>query len=269
MGRGVWKVPAGVTITSDLLKTLRSSTSLPGAVERIENLVILLASYPPGARIDLVPQELVAKLGAESVAQASWVVKQATALNLVEGWPSSPIDSSWELRQASMTVLGWQRHTEMVRSGSGSKHAFMAMSFRHADVGDVYRNHMRPAVAETGFDLRTTNEDHQTAGLIDNRMRVEIRTSRFVLCDLTHANLGAYWEAGFAEGLGRPVIYVCRADVLEEKLNPCYPHFDAAHQLILPWNLKELAPFLSKLKSAIRATLPAEATLEDVPVPSK
>ena len=40
-------------------------------------------------------------------------------------------------------------------------------------------------------------------------MRVQIRASRFVICDLTHGNRGAYWEAGFAEGIGRPVIFVC------------------------------------------------------------
>jgi len=33
------------------------------------------------------------------------------------------------------------------------------------------------------------------------RMRLEIRRSRFAVVDLTHGNRGAYWEAGFAEGL--------------------------------------------------------------------
>jgi nucleoside 2-deoxyribosyltransferase len=49
---------------------------------------------------------------------------------------------------------------------------------------------------------------------IDDQMRVALRTSRFVVADLTRGNRGAYWEAGFAEGLGRPVIYTCRMNGL-------------------------------------------------------
>ena len=122
---------------------------------------------------------------------------------------------------------------------------------------------MRPAVKAAGFDLRTTNDDHKTAGSIDNRMRVELRTSRFVVCDLTHGNRGAYWEAGFAEGLGRPVFYLCRADVLKDRQHPDHPHFDTAHQLIIGWDPAAPAEGMAELKAVIRATLPAEAKMED------
>ena len=36
-----------------------------------------------------------------------------------------------------------------------------------------------------------------------------VRDAAFVISDLTHDNSGAYWEAGYAEGLGKPVIYIC------------------------------------------------------------
>ena len=42
-------------------------------------------------------------------------------------------------------------------------------------------------------------------------MRERIRDAAFVLVDLTHDNPGAYWEGGYAEGLGKPVIYICEA----------------------------------------------------------
>ena len=70
---------------------------------------------------------------------------------------------------------------------------------------------LMPAVASAGFDLVRLDEDPQ-AGSIDERLRVEIRKSRFLVADLTHGNPGAYWEAGFAEGLGKPVIYTCEKD---------------------------------------------------------
>jgi len=44
-----------------------------------------------------------------------------------------------------------------------------------------------------------------------------IRTARFVIADLTHDNNGAYFEAGFAEGLGLPVIYTCEAGKFDAK----------------------------------------------------
>jgi nucleoside 2-deoxyribosyltransferase len=51
---------------------------------------------------------------------------------------------------------------------------------------------------------------------ISTQLRVNIRRSRFLVCDLTHGNRGAYWESGFAEGLGKPAIYTCRKDVFED-----------------------------------------------------
>ena len=45
------------------------------------------------------------------------------------------------------------------------------------------------------------------AGRIDDRMRVEIRASDFLIADLTHDNLARSHRRGYAEGLGKPVIY--------------------------------------------------------------
>ena len=96
--------------------------------------------------------------------------------------------------------------------------------------------HLQRAVAATGFDRRTT--DHRPPGQ-DNR--------------------GAYWEAGFAEGIGRPVIYTCRQDVRTSTDKDTRPHFDAAHQAIVAWDPADPAPGLAELKAMIHATLPAEA----------
>ena len=62
--------------------------------------------------------------------------------------------------------------------------------------------------------------DVATAGVIDNIMRMRIKEARFVIADLTHDNNGAYWEAGYAEGLGKPVIYICEAEKFEREKKP-------------------------------------------------
>jgi nucleoside 2-deoxyribosyltransferase len=115
-------------------------------------------------------------------------------------------------------------------------------------------------VAATGFDLKRLDEG-QPAGLIDDRLRVEIRQCRFLIADLTNENRGAYWEAGFAEGLGKPVIYTCRKDVFEDKAKGT--HFDTNHHLTVTWELDKLDDAVGRLKATIRATLPDEAKFSD------
>lgn len=93
---------------------------------------------------------------------------------------------------------------ELKRSIPESQTAFMAMPFGDPLLDRVFEECFKPAVAETGYQLRRIM-DEQKAGLIDDQLRVAIRGARFTNAELTDANLGAYWEAGFAEGLGRPV----------------------------------------------------------------
>jgi len=157
-----------------------------------------------------------------------------------------------------LSMDGWQRYEALKRGRSDSTKAFMAMKFGDPVLDAVYRDCLKPAVAQTGFDLLRLDEKPR-AGLIDDRPRVEIRSSRFIIADLTHRNLGAYWEAGYAEGLGKPVIYTCEKSVFEKGNT----HFDTNHHLTVPWEQANLADAVQRLKDTIRATLPAEAKLND------
>ena len=97
------------------------------------------------------------------------------------------------------------------------------------------------------------------AGLIDNQIRAAIRGSRMVIADLTHGNQGAYFEAGFGEGMGLPVIYTCKESILNSQDKDKRPHFDANHFRTVPWDLSNLSLAQRRLTATIRATLPAEA----------
>jgi hypothetical protein len=134
----------------------------------------------------------------------------------------------------------------------------MAMKFGDALLDTAYRECFKHAVARTGFELRRLDEG-QPAGLIDNQLRVAIRASRFLIADLTHGNNGAYWEAGFAEGLGKPVIYTCE----EGHFASARTHFDTNHHLTIRWSADDLRAAADELAATIRNTLPAEATLTD------
>lgn len=133
----------------------------------------------------------------------------------------------------------------------------MAMKFDN-ELQRVVDSHFKPAVARAGFELRLLT-DGQPAGLIDDQLRVALRNSRFVIADLTHRNEGAYWEAGFAEGLGRPVIYTCRKREWDERKS----HFDTNHLATIIWDPDNLQAASTQLTAMIRATLPSEAKMSD------
>lgn len=64
-----------------------------------------------------------------------------------------------------------------------------------------------PAMAGSSFASRieACSATGPRAGLIDDHMGAKMGASDFIVADLAHDNLGAYREAGFAEGLGKPV----------------------------------------------------------------
>ena len=93
---------------------------------------------------------------------------------------------------------------------------------------------VKPAVKEgIGYGL-VDLRDKSRAGVIDNIVRTEIRGAAFVISDLIHDNPGTYWEGGYAEGLGKPVVYLCE----EEKFHDAEtrPHFDTNHCTTILWS---------------------------------
>ena len=240
----------------DLLK----ATKLADGVECLNNLVLHLGRCTgPGEEQIHEGGNLHAAIGVASDDIASWVASEAQSSGLIS------IRAGSLLNWYRLTHPGWDRYRALMLTAAGSTHAFMAMDFRDAEVRALFVDHLQPAVAQTGFSLRTTDSDQKTAGLIDNRMRVDIRTSRFVVCDLSNGNRGAYWEAGFAEGIDKPVFYICKQSVHESADKEIKPHFDTAHQTIIQWDPGNLGRAMAELKAMIRATLPSEARMQDEP----
>ena len=151
-----------------------------------------------------------------------------------------------------LTASGWERIGELQRAHVASRYAFFARQFKSPDLDDLFNRCLRDAVARTGYELRTVT---QKAGHIDAIIEDEIRRCRFLIADLTDGNAGAYWEAGFAEGLGKDVIYICRDGV--------QTHFDTDHRQTVRWDLAKLDETATRLKAVIRNTLLGDATQMD------
>jgi nucleoside 2-deoxyribosyltransferase len=91
-------------------------------------------------------------------------------------------------------------------------------------------------------------------------MRVLLRRAKYVVADLTYDdNYGAYWESGFAEGLGKPVIYACQAKQWEIRKS----HFDTNHLTTVIWEASDPKAAEERLLDTIRATLPDIARMGD------
>lgn len=176
---------------------------------------------------------------------------------------------------AFLTLKGWDRVRALQDLLVNSRKAFMAMKFvaESDPLYQIFHNCFKSAVKRAGYTLDNALASEGVAGNIHARLEVEIRNARFVVADLTHHNNGAYWEAGFAHGLGKPVIYTCRKDIYEKKKseqNACpdcqgdlSPHFDTAPHYTIVWELGNEQQAAEDLVSAIRATLPAEAIMEN------
>ncbi len=227
----------------------------PNPVEQANNIIRWLGKKieAPGEDFRLEPAKHQSIMGAITSIEFMWIIKHLIKSGILEG--TLTMDPSAEV---TLSFEGWQYYEELKRGAIESRKAFMAMKYGEEQLEKIVEEVFKPAVKQTGFDLLKL-VDRPKAGLIDDRLRVEIQTSRFLITDLTHENAGAYWEAGYAEGLNKPVIYTCEKAKFEEHNT----HFDTNHHLTILWDAEKPQESAEELKATIRATLPGEAKLKD------
>jgi hypothetical protein len=242
----------------EYLKRLLDDGTLPTAQELADNLMRWLGKHSPGPgeSVEIWYTRHAAALGSRSPEGLLFVLKSMISANLIDGALS--VSGGGAGGVLHLILAGWERFEQLKRATVDSRVAFMAMKFGDSALDQAYRDCFKGAVARTGFELRRLDEK-QPAGLIDNQLRVAIRGARFLVADLTHGSHGAYWEAGFAEGLGKPVIYTCEKSHFEQ----VQTHFDTNHHLTIRWTVEELTAAANDLAATIRNTLPAEAKLTD------
>lgn len=232
---------------------------LPRPREQADLLIRWLAENAagPGETVWIEPRTHSAIVGAKSPAGFGLVVDHLFSSGLLTGVPSNALGAPGRAH-AALTFAGWD-HYENLRVGTETyRKAFMAMKFGDQTLETIVANVFKPAAKAAGFELLKLN-DSPRAGLIDDRLRVEIQASDFIIADLTHDNLGAYWEAGYAEGLGKPVIYTCERLKFEESKT----HFDTNHHLTVIWDKDNPQQAGEELTATIRATLPSLARKVD------
>lgn len=136
--------------------------------------------------------------------------------------------------------------------------AFVAMRIGHAETDALFRKSLSPALRAVGLTpVRIDKLEHNDD--IDDRILAEIHRSDVVITDLTFARPSAYFEAGYASGMDKPVIYTARADHFhakdEDPLGNLRVHFDLQMKNIISWSNTDSATFRSRLERRLRFVL--------------
>lgn len=149
-------------------------------------------------------------------------------------------EEEWiELR---LTPEGYTRVDMLQKNTANGRNVLVAMKFGN-DTKPL-REAIRKGISEAGY-FAIFIDEVQHNDFITPELLKYIRDSKFVVVDLTHQNNGAYFEEGYAMGLGKPVIQLCQKDA---RL-----HFDIAQKNTIMWDTEESIPLM--LKNRIVATI--------------
>ena len=157
-----------------------------------------------------------------------------------------------------LSPRGFERAEELLSTNIDSKSVFIAMGFE-SDLLDACESAIKPACENCGFDALLISDKHHNNGITDEIM-VEIKRSKFVIVDFTYNNNGAYFEAGYAQGLGHPIIRCCKKDWFDNPGDGKGLHFDVKHYNTIIWENHD--DLYKKLKDNIRLNIP-DAILTD------
>jgi nucleoside 2-deoxyribosyltransferase len=152
-----------------------------------------------------------------------------------------------------ISIKGWKHYEELMETNVNSNKVFVALAFKNKD---IYFNAIKPACCKLGYQAILIDQPEHNNDIVD-QIIAEIKTSRFVIADLTDNNRGAYFEAGFAQGRGLQVIRTCKKEWFEAKneqdIRINHLHFDIEHYNFILWD--DYEDLIIKLTNRIEACI--------------
>lgn len=241
-------VPVPEVSTSEIQHArLAQALSVPSRRDRMLAFLVL-KSDRVGSRIRFIDgSDLTQELFAHTESLEGEEVRFLLGSAADEGWIERQILSS---AVDATVLLGGYEHFERFRSQvAASTQGFVAMWF-DGSMSDIYAHGIAPGIEDAGYKpMRIDQKQHNNK--IDDEIIAEIRRSRFLIADFTHGEAGprggVYYEAGFAHGLGIPVIFCVREDMIEKA------HFDTRQYAHILWSAP--ADLRQKLAARISATI--------------
>jgi nucleoside 2-deoxyribosyltransferase len=170
----------------------------------------------------------------------------------------------------SLTIDGIKEADRLLKYQTESNNAFIAMWFDDEMI-KIFDDHISKAVEDAGYRALIISQKEHNDDICD-QIIAEIRKCKFLIADFTGNREGVYYEAGFAYGLGKEVIYTCRKDWHNQEISEEVDvtlengsavkaelkknrkiHFDVDHRNFIIWETGE--DLYQKLKARIGATI--------------
>ena len=233
-------------------RIIRKEVAVPNPALQASNVIRYVGDYVSneGEKLPSLPVHFYAEIGSPSPEMAAELTLELVSAGYLTGREASGIGEH-DVRYLNLTLSGWERYEAERHGLSAGNYAFIALKFNDPVLDDILSETIKPRLLERiGYQV-VDMRDVSQAGLIDNIMRQQIRDAVFVIADLTHDNSGAYWEAGYAEGLGKPVIYICEQSKFDEGAT----HFDTNHCTTVTWSADGAETFAEQLIATVRRSL--------------
>lgn len=164
-----------------------------------------------------------------SLRVASWSLLQADAIALADHLVElGALKIIPDPQRYVLTTKAHMIYDEMVGKHAIATQAFVAMWFQES-MKDAYNSGFTKAITDSGYEpFRIDRKEYE--GKIDDEIIAEVRRSAFLVADFTGHRGGVYYEAGFAHGLGKRVIFTCKSNDLNKL------HFDVRQYNTIVWN---------------------------------
>lgn len=163
-----------------------------------------------------------------------------------QGWISSySTSNSGEFWTFSLTGKCWKIIESLQQQAVDSKRVFVAMWF-NPSMSDFYDKGIKPAIEAAGY-IPVRIDSQEFNGKICDEIIAEIKRSKFLISDFSGQRNGVYFEAGYAMGQGKEVIFAVKKGEVNDL------HFDTRqYNHIVYDSPKDL---YEKLYNRIRATI--------------
>jgi len=238
-------------LEADIAEQLAKDPVFPSLHDQREGLVRMVAEEAggPGERIQFDGRAIQYRIGSRKPSAVLALVSQLIEDGLLTG-QSTLLSHDNHQFNVALTFKGWLAYEEIHRGKTAGRVAAVFMAPGDPALETVWLPRLHSAVLEIGFGLSRIDAEPKP-GVIDVRMRLQVRRARFLIVELTGAGPGAAWLAGFAAGLGKPVIYT-RQEGHDIPIDP-------DHALRIVWNPARLEEALGRIQATIKDALPEVA----------
>lgn len=193
------------------IKELKERLVVPSIAEKKQKLLRWVAgkSKFPGDRVEIFPKRDWPVAWCAGSVEFEFHYNELVRDKLLEeatydcaGFPVLLTGDGWKKLEASGDAV----EPDLV---------FVAMWF-DTTTDDVWNRGFRKGITDAGYRAHRVDQEPHVER-IDMKLLSDIRRSRIVVADATGVRANVYYEAGYAEALGRPVIWTVREDYKDKK----------------------------------------------------